>query len=165
MRTALFLGGVLLGGTLLAAAPVLAQTSPAQISPNGVRPVGPPPGMPAPVGTWGLGARAGDFVFLAGVQGYEADNSLSPDPETRIRRAFMNIKKLAESQGATLQDCVRVTIYLSDLHRYFALVDRIQAEVWGGPPYPPRTMMEVQRLFQDDIIEIDTVFYAPAKPK
>ena len=121
--------------------------------------------MPAPVGTWGLGSRAGDFVFLAGVQGYEQDNSLSPDPETRIRRAFANIKKLAESQGAALHDCVRVTIYLSDLHRYAGIVDRVQAEIWGSPPYPPRTMMEVQRLFQDDIIEIDTVFYAPQKAK
>lgn len=148
---------LLVGAALLAALPAFAQTSP-----NGVRPVK-PSGVPDPVGTWGLGARAGDFVFLAGVQGYEADGSLSPDPETRIRRAFLNIKKLSESEGATLHDCVRVTIYLSDLHRYAAIVDRVQAEIWVSRPYPPRTMMEVQRLFQDDIIEIDTVFYAPAK--
>ena len=31
------------------------------------------------------------------------------------------------------------------------------------PPYPPRTMIEVQRLFDDDIVEIDSVFYAPSK--
>ncbi|HTE81521.1 MAG TPA: RidA family protein, partial [Reyranella sp.] len=71
--------------------------------------------------------------------------------------------QMAESEVATLHDCVRVTIYLSDLHRYASLVDRIQAEVWGKPPYPPRTMMEVQRLFDDDIIEVDTVFHAPVK--
>jgi len=35
------------------------------------------------------------------------------------------------------------------------------AELLGKPPYPPRTMFEVQRLFDDDIIEIDRVFYAP----
>ena len=28
---------------------------------------------------------------------------------------------------------------------------------------PPRTMIEVQRLFDDDIVEIDSVFYAPVK--
>jgi hypothetical protein len=33
----------------------------------------------------------------------------------------------------------------------------------GGPPYPPRTMVEVRRLLDDDIVEIDGVFYAPAK--
>jgi 2-iminobutanoate/2-iminopropanoate deaminase len=62
-----------------------------------------------------------------------------------------------------LQDCVRVTVYVSDLHRYAAMVDKAQAELWGKPPYPPRTMIEVQRLFDDDIVEIDSVFYAPMK--
>jgi hypothetical protein len=40
------------------------------------------------------------------------------------------------------------------------MVDKAQAELWGGPPYPPRTMVDVQRLFDDDIVEIDSVFYA-----
>ncbi len=40
---------------------------------------------------------------------------------------------------------------------------RCRPRFWGKPPYPPRTMIEVQRLFDDDIVEIDTVFYAPRK--
>ncbi len=138
--------------------PALAQTSP-----NGVKAIN-PPGAPKAVGTWGLGVRAGDFVFLAGMQGIDpATDKLEKDPESRIRRAFQNIKLLAASEGATLQDCVRVTVYLSDLHRYGALIDKVQAEMWGKPPYPPRTMMEIQRLFEDDFVEIDTVFNAPLK--
>jgi 2-iminobutanoate/2-iminopropanoate deaminase len=43
------------------------------------------------------------------------------------------------------------------------MVDNALAELWGKPPYPPRTMVEVQRLFDDDIVEIDSMFYAPAK--
>jgi 2-iminobutanoate/2-iminopropanoate deaminase len=43
------------------------------------------------------------------------------------------------------------------------MVDKVQAELWSKPPYPPRTMIEVQRLFDDDIVEIDSVFYAPVK--
>lgn len=153
---------LLLGAALLLSAPAAAQTS-VPTSPNGVKAIN-PPGATKPVGAWGLGSRAGDFLFLAGMQGVEPDTGkLSPDPETRIRRAFLNVKMLAESEGATLHDCVRVTIYLSDLHRYAGTVDRVQAEIWGKPPYPPRTMVEVQRLFDDDIIEIDTVFYAPQK--
>ncbi len=135
----------------------------AQTSPNGVKAIN-PPGAPKAVGAWGLGVRAGDFVFLAGMQGVDpATDKLEKDPEARIRRAFLNIKLLAASEGATLQDCVRVTVYLSDLHRYVGIVDKVQAELWGKPPYPPRTMMEIQRLFDDDIVEIDTVFYAPLK--
>ena len=70
---------------------------------------------------------------------------------------------IAQSEGASLQDCVRLTVYVSDLHRFAPMVDKAQAELWGKPPYPPRTMVEVQRLFDDDIVEIDSVFYAPMK--
>jgi len=58
---------------------------------------------------------------------------------------------------------VRITVYVSDLHRYAPMVDKAQSQLWGKPPYPPRTMVEVQRPFDDDIVEIDSVFYAPVK--
>lgn len=132
-------------------------------SPNGVRTLQPPGAIKAE-GTWSLGARAGDFVFVAGMQGVDpATGKLVPDPEGRIRQAFANLRHIAQSEGASLQDCVRLTIYVSDLGKVAPLVDRVQAELWGGPPYPPRTMIEARRLFDDDIIEIDSVFYAPQK--
>jgi 2-iminobutanoate/2-iminopropanoate deaminase len=132
-------------------------------SPNGVRTLSPTGAIKAE-GTWSLGARAGDFVFVAGMQGIDpATNTLVPDPAARIRQAFLNIRSIAQSEGASLQDCVRVTVYVSDLHRFAPLVDKAQAELWGGPPYPPRTMIEVQHLCDDDIVEVDSVFYAPTR--
>ena len=151
---------LLLAALVLAASPALAQTSP-----NGVRTLD-PPGAIKTEGTWSLGARAGDFVFIAGMQGVDpATNKLVSDPEGRVRQAFRNIALIALSQGASLKDCVRLTIYVSDLSKIAPLVDKVQAELWSGPPYPPRTMFEVKRLFDDDIVEIDSVFYAPQKPK
>jgi 2-iminobutanoate/2-iminopropanoate deaminase len=142
---------------LAAIAPALAESQ------NGVRTLDPPGAIKAE-GTWSLGTRAGDFVFIAGMQGMDpATNKLVADPLARIRQAFLNLKLIAASEGASLQDCVRLTVYVSDLHRYAPLVDKAQAELWGGPPYPPRTMVEVQRLFDDDIVEIDSTFYAPVK--
>ena len=130
-------------------------------SPNGVKTLD-PPGAIKVEGTWSLGARAGDFVFVAGMQGIDpATNKLIKDPQARIRQAFLNIKTIAESEGASLKDCVRLTIYLSDLPRYAPMVEKAQAGLWGGPPYPPRTMIEVKRIYDDDIAEIDSVFYAP----
>ena len=120
-------------------------------SPNGVKTLD-PAGAIKVEGTWSLGARAGDFVFVAG---------MIKDPQARIRQAFLNIKTIAESEGASLKDCVRLTIYLSDLPRYAPMVEKAQAGLWGGPPYPPRTMIEVKRIYDDDIAEIDSVFYAP----
>ena len=152
---------VLLFLTVLAVTPSLGLAQ--STSPNGVRTLDPPGAIKAE-GTWSLGVRAGDFVFVAGMQGMDpATNALVKDPQARILRAFLNLKLIAESEGASLQDCVRLTVYVSDLHRYAPMVDKAQAELWGKPPYPPRTMIEVQRLFDDDIVEIDSVFYAPAK--
>src|SRR3954469_8746322 len=65
---------LLLGAALLLSAPAFAQTSP-----NGVKAIS-PPGAPKPVGAWGLGSRAGDLLFMAGMQGFGPDGKLSPDP-------------------------------------------------------------------------------------
>ena len=151
---------------LLSTAAILAMAGNAfaqSVSPNGVRTLN-PPGSIKVEGTWSLGARAGDFIFVAGMQGVDpATNKLVEGDEARIRQAFLNIRTIAQSEGATLQDCVRLTIYVGDLPRIAPLVDKVQAELWGKPPYPPRTMFEAKRLFDNDIIEIDSVFYAPNK--
>src|SRR5262245_10048070 len=55
-------------------------------SPNGVKTLN-PPGAIKTEGTWSLGARAGDFVFVAGMQGVDpATNTLVQDPYARIER-------------------------------------------------------------------------------
>jgi 2-iminobutanoate/2-iminopropanoate deaminase len=143
----------------MASSPSVAQS----LSPNGVKTLNPPGAVKAE-GTWSLGVRAGDFVFVAGMQGVDpATNTLVQDPQGRIRQAFLNLRLIAQSEGASLQHCVRITVYVSDLHRFAPMVDKAQAELWGKPPYPPRTLVEVQRLFDDDIVEVDSVFYAPLK--
>ena len=49
---------------------------------------------------WGLCFRRRD----------PATNTLVKDPQARILRAFLNLKLIAESEGASLQDCVRLTV-------------------------------------------------------
>ena len=150
---------VFCGFTLAAMTTLGSAQSP---SPNGVRTLNPDGAISTGNDTWSVGARAGDFIFVAGMQGIDpTTNKLVDGDEARIRQAFMNLKLIAESEGATLRDCVRITVYVSDLHRFAPLVSEVQAKLWGKPPYPPRTMFEVQRLFDDDIVEIDSIFYAP----
>jgi enamine deaminase RidA (YjgF/YER057c/UK114 family) len=121
-----------------------------------------PQGAIAPTGTWSLGARAGDFVFVAGMRGIDpANNNLVAGDEARISQAFMNMKKIAESEGASLADCVRLTVFVTDMGRLRPLVNKVQERLWGGAPYPPRTILEVTRLNQDDIFEVEGTFYAP----
>jgi 2-iminobutanoate/2-iminopropanoate deaminase len=123
-----------------------------------------PEGAIKPTGTWSLGARVGDFVFVAGMRGIDpASNTILGTEEERIRTAFTNMKTIAESEGAHLSDCVRLTVFVTDMDRLRPLVNKVQEELWAGEPYPPRTIVEVVRLNQDDIFEVEGTFYAPRK--
>ena len=121
-----------------------------------------PKGAIEPTGPWSLGVRAGDFVFVAGMRGIDpANNKLVDGDEARIRQAFMNMKLIAGSGGASLADCVRLSVFVTDMSRLRPLVNRVQEALWGGGPYPPRTIVEVSRLNQDDIFEVEGTFFAP----
>ena len=72
----------------------------------------------SPTGTWSLGARAGDFVFIAGMRGINpGNNRLVDGDEARVRQAFLNMKMIAESEGADFADCVRLTVFVTDMRR------------------------------------------------
>jgi enamine deaminase RidA (YjgF/YER057c/UK114 family) len=81
--------------------------------------------------------------------------------ERRVRQAFVNMQLVAASAGATLYDAVRLVVYVTDMIRLRPIVNQVQAELWGHGPYPPRTIVEVQRLNQQDIVEVEGTFYAP----
>ena len=132
-------------------------------SPSGVKTLA-PPGAIKTTGTWDVGTRAGDFVYVAGMRGIDPKtNTLVPGDEARIRQGFLNMQMIAESEGASLRDCVRIVVYVTDMFRFRPLVNKVQEELWGKGPYPPRTIVEVHRLNQDDIFEVEGTFYAPAK--
>ena len=123
-----------------------------------------PPGAIKPTGPWSLGVRAGDFVFVAGMRGIDpATNKLVESDEARIRQAFLNMQTIVTAAGGSLHDAVRLVVYVTDMDRYRPLVNKIQEEFWGGPPYPPRTIVEVSRLNQDDIVEVEGTFFCPMR--
>ena len=90
-------------------------------------------------------------------------NTLVAGDEARIRQGFRNMQLIAQSEGASLRDCVRIVVYVTDMFRFRPLVNKVQEELWGQGPYPPRTIVEVHRLNQDDIFEVEGTFYAPLK--
>ena len=145
--------------TMMSASMGVAQS----VSPNGVKTLT-PQGAIKTTGTWDVGTRAGDFIYIAGMRGIDPQtNALVAGEEARIRQGFMNMKLIAESEGATLRDCVRIVVYVTDMFRFRPLVNKVQEELWGQGPYPPRTIVEVHRLNQDDIFEVEGTFYAPVK--
>ncbi|PAF28407.1 hypothetical protein CHI14_27965, partial [Paenibacillus sp. 7516] len=64
----------------------------ANVSPNGVITLS-PEGAIQSTGTWDLGTRAGDTIYVAGMRGIDpSTNQLVADEEERIRQAFLNMK-------------------------------------------------------------------------
>ena len=64
-------------------------------SPNGVILLS-PDGAIAPTGPWSVGARAGDFVFVAGMRGIDPKtDALVAGEEARVRQAFRNMEPVA----------------------------------------------------------------------
>jgi 2-iminobutanoate/2-iminopropanoate deaminase len=133
------------------------------MAPNGVRIVS-PAGAIQPTGTWNLAARAGDFLYVAGMRGIDpATNTLVAGDAPRIRQAFANMAHIAKSEGAAPADCVRIVVYVTDMARLRPLVNKVQEAFWSPAAYPPRTIVEVSRLNQDDIVEVEGTFYVPQR--
>lgn len=136
-----------------------------QSSSRGVRTLSPANAI-RPNGPWNVGTRAGDLIFVAGMRGIDPKtNQPVHDDEARVRQAFLNMKQIAESEGATLKDATRIVVYVTNMARIRPLVNKVEAELWGHGPFPPRTIVEVRRLNQDDIIEVEGTFYAPASSR
>ncbi|MBP0463520.1 RidA family protein [Roseomonas sp. PWR1] len=123
-----------------------------------------PPGAITPTGPWGLAAQAGNTLYVAGMRGIDpATNQLVAGDEARIRQAYRNMLHIAASAGARPQDAVRLVVYVTDMFRFRPIANRVQEEIWGAGPHPPRTIIEVQRLNQDDILEVEGTFVLPQR--
>ena len=119
-----------------------------------------PEGAIEPTATWGLASRAGNTLYVAGMRGIDPEtNTLVEGDEARVRQAFMNMKHIVESAGGDLANTLRLVVYVTDMYRFRPLGNKVQKELWDDGPYPPRTIVEVDRLNQDDILEVEGTFY------
>ena len=117
-----------------------------------------------PTGPWSLATldTTTNTLYVAGMRGIDpTTNKLVESAEARIRQAFLNMRHIAESQGASLRDCLRIVVYTTDMYRYRPVANKMQQELWGAGPYPPRTIVEVHRLNDDDIFEVEGIFHVP----
>jgi reactive intermediate/imine deaminase len=112
---------------------------------------------PAAVGTYSQAVKVGNFVFLSGQIPFvpETMEVVDGDFAARARQVFDNLKAVAEAAGGSLNDAVKLTIFLTDLDN-FATVNEVMAE-YCDEPYPARAAVQVAALPKGVDIEADAI--------
>ncbi len=112
---------------------------------------------PAAIGTYSQAIGVRHLVFLSG--------QIPLDPatmevvegcfETRARRVFDNLKAVAEAAGGSLDDAVKITVFLTDLDN-FATVNSVMEDYFTAP-YPARAAVGVASLPKGVDVEADAI--------
>ena len=117
------------------------------------------PEAPAAIGTYSQAVQtpATTMTFISGQIPLDPDSMtlVSDTFEKQAHRVFINLRAIAEAAGGRLSDCVKLTIYLTDLGQ-FAKVNEIMA-TYFAEPYPARAAIEVSALPKQAQIEIDAI--------
>ncbi len=112
---------------------------------------------PAAIGPYSQAVRAGDTVYFSGQIPLDPATGeiVAGDITAQARRAFDNLKAVAIAAGGSLEDIVRVGLYVTDLGE-FAQVNAVMAEYFASP-YPARSTIEVPALPKGARFEVDAV--------
>jgi len=125
-----------------------------------------------PVGAFPHAKRVGNLLFLSGigprVRGSKeipgvkltADGKIeSYDIEKQCHAVFENVRLVLEDAGATWQDVIDVTVFLTNMKKDFPTFNKLYAEYFAGPgkPNPTRTTVEVTALPTPIAIELKVI--------
>jgi enamine deaminase RidA (YjgF/YER057c/UK114 family) len=106
--------------------------------------------------------RAGDFVVVSGQVARDADGQVvgRGDAGAQARLIFENLDKALTAAGASLDDVVKLTIFVTDISAR-AAVSRVRDERLADPK-PASTFLVVAGLTDPDfLLEIEALAYAP----
>ena len=112
---------------------------------------------PSAIGTYSQAVRSGDLDFLSGQIPLDPATMevVDGDFEARARQVFENLSAVAEAAGASLDNAVKLTIFLTDLDN-FATVNSVMAEYFNEP-YPARAAVGVAALPKGVDVEADAI--------
>jgi reactive intermediate/imine deaminase len=115
-------------------------------------------GAPAAIGTYSQAVRAGDTVYLSGQIGLDPETmQMAEGIDAQAHRVFRNLAAVADAAGMSLDDAVRMTVYLTDL-AHFARVNEIMAQ-YLREPYPARAAVGVAGLPRGALVEVDAILH------
>jgi reactive intermediate/imine deaminase len=112
---------------------------------------------PAAIGTYSQAISTGNLVFLSGQIPLDPATMevADGDFEARARRVFDNLAAVAAAAGGSLDDVVKLTVFLTDLDN-FATVNSVMGDYFRQP-YPARAAVGVASLPRGVDVEADAI--------
>ncbi|WP_280547278.1 MULTISPECIES: RidA family protein [unclassified Halomonas] len=101
---------------------------------------------PAAIGPYSQAIKAGNTIYLSGQIPLDPATMVlvSDDVEAQARQVFTNLRAVCEEAAGTLQDVVKLNLYLVELDN-FAVVNKVMEEFFEKP-YPARAAIGVKAL-------------------
>ncbi len=117
------------------------------------------PKAPRAIGPYSQAVQVGSWVFCSGQLGMDPKTGrLVPGGiEAQTRQALTNLQHVLEAAGASLDNVVKVTVFLKNMDD-FARMNAVYAEFFREP-YPARAAVEVAALPKGALVEIEAVAY------
>lgn len=111
---------------------------------------------PAAIGPYSQAIRAGDTVYLSGQIGLDPTTmQVVEGVEAQAHQVFLNIRAVAEAAGGSLDNVVKLTLFLADLDDFTQVNEIMQS--YFKPPYPARSTVEVAALPRGAKIEVAAI--------
>lgn len=112
---------------------------------------------PAAIGPYSQAVRIGDTVYLSGQIALDPATGQLVEGgfEAQVHRALQNLRAVAQAAGGSLADCVKLTLFLTDLSN-FPKVNEIIAQ-YLSQPYPARSTVGVASLPRGAVFEVEAV--------
>ena len=116
---------------------------------------------PSAIGTYSQGIVSGDTIYLSGQIPLDPHSGqmIEGTMRAQIERVFDNLVAVAKAADATLDDCVKLNVFLTDL-AHFALVNEVMA-TYFSQPYPARAAIGVASLPRGAAVEMDAILARP----
>jgi len=112
---------------------------------------------PKAIGTYSQAVQQGNLVFLSGQIPLvpQSMEMVEGGIEAQIRQVFENLSAVCKAAGGSLDDILKLTIYLADMGD-FPQVNAIM-EQYFNPPFPARAAIGVAALPKDARVEMDAI--------
>lgn len=111
---------------------------------------------PAAIGPYSQGVKGGNIIFTSGQLPIDpATGELLTEIKAATRQSLENVKAILEEAGATLENVVKVSIFIADMND-FGKVNEVYAEYFSNHK-PARSCVEVAKLPKDGVIEIEAI--------